>query len=124
MKCPEFIPDDIAKKAIIFDYEIAWRRKELLELLPYLEKIKKGILGGIVYTYKDNQVDTRGAGGANWYTELKKDDTEDSHALRSINETYEYLKKLPENDNYIFSITFLDNLTFEEMWKLKFSKDS
>jgi len=111
MKCPNYIPLEMRNKAIELKTinEIGWRRNELIELLNFLKSNKKAILGGDVYTYKSNKLDTLGAGGANWSVNRQcENESFEDFAMRSIEETFNYLKKLPETQDFIFSVIFYD----------------
>ncbi len=99
------LPEELYRKAINLEdigiHEVAWRYKEILKVIEVLVQNKYVILGGDVYSYKNN---TLNCTYDNWYLDKTQDRSliENSSA-KATEYIKEYVNKNGEND-YVYSL--------------------
>ncbi|MFZ5354905.1 MAG: Imm40 family immunity protein [Bacillota bacterium] len=82
--------------------EIAWKSQDALRVIDYLTKIGYVILGGDVYTYNDNEIEST---YDSWYSNKS---ISESIVQESKKKAFEYITEYNKNngDNYLYSIIF------------------
>ncbi len=89
-------------------YDLAWKRKDALNLIHELQNENIGILGGDVYrlTNLDLQIT-----GDNWLCDEFNDLSKERFNFKSKNLSYQYIKNYPEqSEDLIFCIAFTEQI--------------
>jgi hypothetical protein len=82
--------------------EIAWKSQDALKVIDYLAKKGHAILGGDVYAYSDNEIEST---YDSWYSNKS---ISESVVQESRKRAFEYIIEYNKNngDNYLYSIIF------------------
>ncbi len=82
--------------------ETAWKSQDALKVIDYLAKKGHTILGGDVYTYSENEIEST---YDNWYSDKSN---RESVVQESRKKAFEYITEYNKNngDNYLYSIIF------------------
>jgi hypothetical protein len=105
------LPETFIEKALSLSHlgvaDLAWLRRDAIEMIKALDWSAIAILGGDVLK-KENNVYKYNYD--NWHCDIRQGEAWDAYAQRSRKETEEYLKKYPDpGDNiYIYSLVFAD----------------
>jgi len=111
MKIPSEISPTLQSKAIELSHlhvtEVAWSRKDVIEIIRQLKGSKVGILGGDVLRKSGDNFKYE---YSNWHVDRKSNETTEAYAERSLEETESYVRNFPDPDNG--SVAYV--LVFEE----------
>ena len=82
--------------------EIAWKSQDALKVIDFLAKKGNTILGGDVYTYSENEIEST---YDSWYSNKS---ISENVVQESRDKAFEYITEYNKNngDNYLYSIIF------------------
>ncbi|HAM40436.1 MAG TPA: hypothetical protein DDX89_01165 [Candidatus Omnitrophica bacterium] len=109
MSLPAQIPSHLSQRAIPLDHlgvkEVAWTRKDALEIVRTLEQTRVAILGGDVL---QKQRDLFAHNYDNWHCDRQEQESWSAYAVRSRRETQTYLNAYPDprDDSIAFVLVF------------------
>ena len=89
--------------------QLAWNRKDALDLLQNIQEADIGILGGDLYVQEGDSISST---GDNWYCERIPDEDDQSYYARSKLESIQFINKKTdiEDENSLFVLVMTEQL--------------
>lgn len=100
IQLPSEIPPALLSRAIDLSHlhvaEVAWLRKDAVEIVKKLQGRNIAILGGDVLRKTDDlfEYDYN-----NWFIDRKQNESSEAYAVRSLEHAEAYLRKFPDSDD-------------------------
>ncbi len=100
IEIPSEIPTQLQSRAIELSHlhvaEVAWLRKDAMEIIRQLKGSKVAILGGDVLQKRSGRFEYE---YSNWAVDRQSNESPEAYAARSLEETEHYVRNFPDPDD-------------------------